>query len=486
MPSKVLKGVIWASVQRFGNLIISFVSNMVLARLLTPDDFGTVGMLMFFLALAQTFVDSGFGSALIQKKNVTIEDTSTVFYINLSLSVLLYLVLFLTAPAISRFYDIPLLSKLLRVMGVTVLIQGFSIIQSTQLVKKLDFKKLSICNILGTTVLAVSGIVSALLGCGVWSLVIRSIAGALATTILLWIFCDWRPVRIFSIKSFKELFGFGGFMLLSSTLITISNNIQSMIIGKLFAPRTLGNFTQARTIRNIASEGISSVVGQVLYPDFSNHQDNNSVIQDKLNRSVYLLSYVVVPMMFLCATIAEPLIHLVYGNQWDEAIPYFQILCIGGIPICLQDVNINVIKAKGHSKALFICNFIKIATYIAMMLLGAKLGGIFGFIWAMVIYSFVAYLAFAIIGTYYIDTNIFAQISNVFKCVALSIIPVFSIWLINNSRLNIPDVAQVLLCSLVFVSLYIILSALFNLTPFQYIISNIKQFKKSRYDKESI
>lgn len=475
--SKVFKGVMWASVQRFGGLAISFISNMVLARLLTPDDFGTIGMLLFFLALSQTFIDSGFGSALIQKMEITESDKSTVFYINLGVSLIVYSLLFVFAPAISRYYNVPILVSLLRVMGITVIIQGFGLVQSTQLAKKMDFKKLAIANLSGTIVLAISGIIAALMGCGVWSLVIRSLANVVTITALLWILSKWRPSKVFSWQSVRELFGFGSFMLLSSILITVSNNVQALIIGKLFPARTLGNFTQARTLRNIPSEGIASVIGQVLYPDFSSHQNNNDILTSRLNRSSYYLSFLVVPLMVFCIIIADPLIHLVYGSQWDEAIPYFQILCLGGIPLCLQDININVIKAKGASNVLFICNLIKVITYIIMMIIGAKIYGIYGFLWAMVIYTVFAYLVFSIVGTHYLHTNILEQVWGILRCVVAIIPSTISVYLINQS-INAPNILLLLIDVVVFFLLYCLVAFFSKMSPFLFFVNSFKQTLK--------
>lgn len=467
--SKVFNGVIWASVQRFGNLGISFISNMVMARLLTPDDFGTIGMLLFFIAMAQTFVDSGFGAALIQKKEITNEDVCTVFYVNMGISFIAYIILFISAPYIADFYSVPILCDLLRVQSVVVLIQGFTLIQSVQLTKKLDFKRLSVCNLIGTFVLALTGITAAYNGMGVWSLVIRTLAGTITTSIMLWTIGHWRPSLIFSTESFKRLFNFGGFMLLSSLMITISNNIQSLILGKLFAPSVLGNFTQARTLRNISSESISSVIGQVLYPDFSNHQDNDILIKQKLEKSSYLLSYIVSAIMTLCILVAEPLINLIYGNQWSEAIPYFQILCLGGIPLCLQDININVIKAKGKSKELFICNVLKVLFYVVIMLLGAFIAGIYGLIWMMVIYSVVAYIAFAVLGTYYIRTNILKQLSFVFKSIAISGIPFTIIVFIHKFIFVRNYVCWLVIDSSLYILFFVIVSTLSKCYPFFYL-----------------
>lgn len=471
--SKVFNGIIWASIQRFGNLGISFISNIVMARLLTPDDFGTIGMLLFFIALAQTFVDSGFGSALIQKKEITKEDTSTVFYINMMISVFAYVILFISAPYIAQFYNIPILCDLLRVQSLVVLIQGFTLIQSVQLTKKLDFKKLSICNLIGTIILAISGIIAAYWGMGVWSLVIRTLAGTITTSILLWAIGQWKPIWVFSLDSFKRLFSFGGFMLLSSLMITISNNIQSLILGKFFTPSTLGNFTQARTLRNISSDSISSVIGQVLYPDFSNHQDNDLLIKEKLEKSAYLLSYLVSAIMAICILTAEPLINLLYGNQWNEAIPYFQILCLGGLSICLQDININVIKAKGKSRTLFICNFIKVTCYIVAMIVGAKVGGIYGFIWVMVIYTTLAYIIFAILGTHYIRTNILGQIKAILKSISISLITYGIIYNINI-LFNLTDYINWLLIDVfLFLLFFSVISYISKCEAFLYLLKKL-------------
>jgi len=478
--SKVFSGVIWASLQRFGGLAISFVSNMILARLLTPDDFGTIGMLMFFLALAQTFVDSGFGSALIQKKEIDQQDKSTVFFINMGMSVLLYLVLFACAPLIARYYGIEILTPLLRVLGLTVLIQGFTIIQSTLLMKKMDFKTLSICNLTGSIVIAVVGIGSALLGCGVWSLVYRSIAGAVITSVLLWVVAKWRPSFTFSWQSFKSLFSFGGFMLLSSLLIAVSNNVHSMILGKLFPPSTLGNFTQARTLRNLPSESISAVISQVLYPDFSKHQDDDKMVLMRLEKGVYMLSYMMAAAMLFCIVAAEPLIKLLYGGQWDAAIPFFQILCIGGVPLCLQDINIIVIKAKGKSKLLFICNCIKVVLYCVMMVVGAKLWGIYGFLAVMVVYSFLAYLAFALLATYCIGAKIWGQLLAILKSVAFALIPMlialFSMKMIPVSSM----VGKLALDMVVYCGSFVVLSCVLKAEPMEFVLSSVLKKKNCK------
>ena len=289
--TSVLIATLWALLQRFGTMLISFSTNIVLARLLMPEDFGTIGMLLIFIAVANTFVDGGLGAALIQRSSLTQEDKSTVFFSNLVLSVFLYLILFASSPWIANFYSTPLLSDLLRVQGLVLILQAFGVVQTALLSKSLDFKKISMSNLVGNLLGAITGIVLACCGFGVWSLVAKALATTLVTTILLWGLGGWLPTLCFSSLSLKNLYGFGGFVLLSSLMMTISNNIQTAILAKMFKADIVGNYTQARTLRNVASDSLSSVVGQVLYPDFSKNQNDNDVLERKLSLSLSLLSF---------------------------------------------------------------------------------------------------------------------------------------------------------------------------------------------------
>lgn len=407
MPkSKVFTGVIWASIQRFGTMIISFVTNIVLARLLTPDDFGTIGMLLLFLAIANTFVDSGFGSALIQKKDANQTDFSTVFFINLGLSVVVYAILFFGAPWVARFYDVDILRPLLRAQGLVLILHAFSIIQTALLRKKMDFKNLSICNLIGNIVGSVVGIGAALMGFGVWSLVIRTLVVGFVTSLLLWIIGKWKPFLVFSKQSFKELFGFGGFMLLSSIVFCVSNNVQTLVIGKLFNSSSLGNFTQARQLRNVITDSVSSIIAQVLYPEFANNQTDDILLLNKLHLSISILSFLSVGIMALCIIIAEPLILLLFGEKWVHSILFFQILCIAGCFYALQDVNINIVAAKGKSKLLFIFNTISTIVYLIMIIVGGKLYGMNGLVIASTVYVFIAYLVFTFLSLRILKDNI--------------------------------------------------------------------------------
>lgn len=471
--TSVLIATMWALLQRFGTMLISFSTNIVLARLLMPEDFGTIGMLLIFIAVANTFVDGGLGAALIQRSSLTQEDKSTVFFSNLVLSVFLYLILFASSPWIANFYSTPLLSDLLRAQGLVLILQAFGVVQTALLSKSLDFKKISMSNLVGNLLGAITGIVLACCGFGVWSLVAKALATTLVTTILLWGLGGWLPTLCFSFLSLKNLFGFGGFVLLSSLMMTISNNIQTAILAKMFQADIIGNYTQARTLRNVASDSLSSVVGQVLYPDFSKNQNDNDVLERKLSLSLSLLSFFSIPIMCLCIINADFLIHTLYGAKWDVAIPYFQILCIGGFFIPLQDVNISIIKAKGKSKILFLCNFFKTCFLCVMIIAGGLLWGIYGFIWAMVLYVFIAALTFNILSSYYLKISFFKQVKDVLINLAIFVTPLLVIFFLKERFDNFSSIVQVLLSSSIYIGLSVSLVFIVNPTAMVYLKSKV-------------
>lgn len=457
-------------------MIISFVTNIVLARLLTPDDFGTIGMLLLFLAIANTFVDSGFGSALIQKKDATQTDFSTVFYINLGLSLVVYAILFFGAPWVARFYDVDILRPLLRAQGLVLILHAFSIIQTAILRKKMDFCKLSICNLIGNIVGSIVGIGAALMDYGVWSLVIRTLTVGLVTSLLLWFIGNWKPLLVFSKQSFKELFGFGGFMLLSSLLASFANNVQTLIIGKFFQQGTLGHYTQARQLRSIASDSISSVITQVLYPDFSNNQNDDKTLSSRLDFSVLTISFLTVAIMATCIVIAKPLILLLYGEKWIDCVPYFQLLCVGGCFVSLQDVNINLVAAKGKSKTLFFCNLCKIVVFCFLMVAGSKIGGIYGLLISMIVYALIAFLVFAALSNHYLKSSIWGQLWGICQCLLLAFVPMAVTYLLSQKffLLDLPNIVQIVLGVVVFGVIYITIALVTKNKALKYLLGMLK------------
>ena len=350
---------VWTALQRYSTMGIKFISGIILARLLTPHDYGCIGMLSLFMVLAEAFIDGGFGSALIQKKQPTQEDYSTIFYWNLGMAALMYVVLYFSAPAIARFYDIELLCPVLRVQGLVLFIYAFNIVQRNQLRKNLNFKVLSIVTITTALVALSVTIYMAYKGFGVWALVAQNIITAAIPAVVFWFFIKWRPILAFSWKSFKELFSFGFYMFLTNIINQFCSKIGRLLIGKVYSPATLGYYSKAVSTEELASHSISSVMTQVTYPLYVQVQDDKVALGNMIKRLTMSLSYVTFPLMFILILTAKPLFILLYSDRWVQSIPYFQVLCIVGLSSCLQAVNTQPIAAIGKSKEMFLWSLAK-------------------------------------------------------------------------------------------------------------------------------
>ena len=419
LGQQTVSGVAWTTVQRFASLFLAFVANLVLARLLSPDDFGCIALLMVFISLSQIFVDGGFGAALIQKKDPTQDDYSTIFYWNLLLAIGLYFLLFFVSPVIARYYNIPILKDILRVQGLIIILDSLGLVHKNNLRKTLQFKKISLI-VLGANFVAVmAAITMAYNGFGVWCLVAQQLLISGMTTVLFWIFNRWKPTLVFSKKSFKELFGFGGFILLSNMIVTFTNEVQSLIMGKLYTARDVGLYSQARKFESIMSGTPSTVVNQVTFPVFSKFQNDIPQLTTILRRITKVMAFVVFPAMILVILIAKPAIVLMLTDKWVDCVPFFQILCIGGMAEALGDINYNAVAAIGKSRALFRWTCIKSVLGL-LLIIGGSFFGIRGIIWAVTIRFYLVFLIHASLAAHYLDFSIFTQLKDLFEIALVS------------------------------------------------------------------
>lgn len=370
LKQKAASGMVWTALQKYSTMFIHFISGIILARLLTPHDYGCIGMLSIFMVLAEAFIDGGFGSALIQKKKPTQEDYSTIFWWNMGMALLMYAILFVSAPAISRFYDIPLLCDVLRVQGLVLFIYAFNIVQRNQLKKKLNFKVLSIVTITTSIISLGVTIFMAYKGFGVWALVAQNLITAAIPAIVFWFFIKWRPIWTFSKQSFKELFSFGFYMFLTNILNTFGNQIQGLLIGKRYNPSTMGYYSKALGTEKLATQSISSVISQVTYPLYAEAQDNKEMLINMIKRLTMTISYITFPLVFILILTAKPIFILLYSDRWVNSVPYFQVLCLAGLASCLIAVNTQTIAAIGKSKTMFVWTVIKRTVGIAFVVIG--------------------------------------------------------------------------------------------------------------------
>ncbi len=391
LKQKAAASMVWTAFSKYSTMIIQFVSGIILARLLTPYDYGCIGMLSIFMVLAEAFIDGGFGSALIQKKCPTQEDYSTIFFWNLGMAALMYAILFISAPAIARFYDIPLLSSVLRVQALVLFIYAFNIIQKNQLRKTLNFKTLAIVSV-GTSLVALGvTIYMAYSGFGVWALVAQNLIVAAIPAIVYWFYMKWRPIWTFSWKSFKELFGFGFYMFLTHLLNSFCNQIQGLLIGKVYNPSTMGYYSKAHGTEKLASTSISSIMTQVTYPLYAQVQDDKNAMMNMVKRLTMTLSYVTFPLMFILLLLAKPIFVLLYSEKWLPSVPYFQILCVAGLAYCLQSVNLQCISAIGKSKTMFLWTLLKRSVGIGFVVGGLALFGMKGLLCGVVLNTWFSY-----------------------------------------------------------------------------------------------
>ncbi|MGH2317088.1 lipopolysaccharide biosynthesis protein [Planococcus sp. SE5232] len=359
LKKKTVSGLLWSFGDMIGNQGIQFIIQIILARLLLPEDFGIIGMILVFVALSNSLVDSGFTQALIRDQKANQTDYSTVFYFNLGISILIYGVLFLSAPLISNFFEEQQLTALVRVLGLGVIINAFSIIPRAMFTKEVDFKVQAKVNMAASVSSGIIAVAMALLGFGVWSLVVRMLALNGVQALLLIFYRRWLPSLVFSTASFKRLFGFGWKLLVSGLIDTAYDNIYYLIIGKQYSATSLGYYTNAAKFSDVATQTLTATIQRVTYPVLSGIQDQEERLKQSFKKVIKLSGFLIFPIMIGVAAVAEPLILLIFGEKWATMIPYFQLLCIAGMLYPIHALNLNVLQVKGRSDLFLYLEIIK-------------------------------------------------------------------------------------------------------------------------------
>ena len=359
LKKKTISGLLWSFGDMLGNQGVQFIIQIILARLLAPADFGLIGMILVFVALSNSLVDSGFTQALIRDQKANQTDYSTVFYFNLAVSVFIYAALFVTAPLISNFFDQDQLTSIIRVLALGVIVNAFSIIPRAMFTKEVNFKVQAKVNMAASVLSGAVAVVMALTGFGVWSLVVRMLALNLIQALLLVFSRRWMPSLVFSVESFKRLFGFGWKLLVSGLIDTTYNNIYYLIIGKQYTPTALGHYTNASKFSDVATQAMTATIQRVTYPVLSGIQEQHERLKQSFKKIIKLSGFLIFPVMVGVAAVAEPLILLVFGEKWADMIPYFQLLCIAGMLYPIHALNLNILQVKGRSDLFLYLEIIK-------------------------------------------------------------------------------------------------------------------------------
>lgn len=431
LKSKTVKGVVWSSIERFSTQGVQFLIMIIMARLLTPKDYGLIGMLAIFLAVAQSLIDSGFSQALIRKQNRTDVDNSTVFYFNIIVSCSLYLILFITAPFVADFYNQPELTSVMRVVCLGVILNSLAVVQRALLTVRIDFKTQAKASLSAAVISGCIGIVLAYSGFGVWSLVVQQLFNLSVNTLLLWIFSQWRPIAVFSWDSFHELFAFGSKMLASGLLDTLYRNIYPIVIGKLFSASSLGHYTRAQQFSEFPSSNITGIIQRVTYPVLCGIQDDMERLTNVYRKFLKLSAFVIFPFMMGLSAVAKPFINISLGSQWEFCGQLLQVICFAMMWYPIHSINLNLLQVKGRSDLFLRLEIIKKILGITVLCITAPFGLIV-MCYGQIFNSIVA-LA---INTYYtgklINVGFIRQMKDLFPTILLSLTMFRTILLVNG------------------------------------------------------
>ena len=435
LKDKAISGVKWNAIGRFSTQGVNFVIGLILARLLTPSDYGVVGMVGIFFAIAQTFIDSGFGSALIRKNDCTDEDYSTAFYFNIIVGLVCCVLLSVLSPFIANFFDIPILKDLIKVMSLNMLISSFAIVHSTKLTHSVDFKSQSLVNLVTAIIAGVSGILMAYKGLGVWSLVLQNMVASVLRVVLLIAITKWLPSRVFSKESFKYLFSFGSKILTASLLHTIYANMTTMIIGKFYSAKDLGYYSRGESLATYPSTNITGILQSVTYPVLSKIQDDDEQLIRAYRKLISMTSMVIFFGMFLLAALAKPLIVTLLTDKWLDAVIYLQVFCFAYMFDHICALNLNILYVKGYSNLVLRLEVIKKAISISMIIAAVPFG-VLAICIARALYTQIA----IVINTYYtgklFGLGYVKQLKDFLKYFLFSLLAVIPAYLVSSMDIH--------------------------------------------------
>ena len=389
LTQQTVSGIFWSSIERFSVQGVQFALGIIMARLLLPDDYGLIGMLSIFIAISQSFIDSGFSNALIRKQNRTETDFSTVFYFNIIVGIVFYFLLFFTSPYIAAFYNTPILESLMKVVALNIFIGSFTIIQRAKFTIILDFKTQTKASLLSVIISGIVGVGMAFRGYGVWALAVQSILAGFINMMSLWLYSRWIPRKEFSISSFKEMFSFGSKLLLSGLLDTVYKNMYNVVIGKKFSKVDLGYYTRADSFTQFPSSNITGILQRVTFPVLSSIQDNDKKLEETYRKFLCLSAFAVFPLMIGLLAIADPLIRFFLTEKWTGMVFLLQILCLSQMWYPIHAINLNLLQVKGRSDLFLRLEIIKKTLGVFILCVTIPLG-VAAMCWGTVFHSVIA------------------------------------------------------------------------------------------------
>lgn len=430
LRNKTINGVAWSFIDTAGSLGITFVVGIILARLLSPEDYGLVGIIFIFTTIAFNIIDGGFSNAIIRKKEATEQDYSTMFYTNLGISLLLALILFFGSSGIASFFHRQELIPLTKALSPILVLNGLSFVQRTVLTKQINFKIQTIISITSSLISGIVGIALAYWGYGVWALVWQQLSRQIVNTVLLWLLSRWKPHLLFSLNSFKELFGFGWKILLSNLLDSVWKQLNNVVIGRVYSPKTLGYYTRAEQYGSIFSSTLTTVMQRVSFPVLSSIQNDRNRLKSAYRSLIKIIMCITTLLMFGLAADAKSIIIILIGEKWQNSIPILQLLCFSMFMYPLHSLNLNMLQVAGRSDLYLKLEIVKKILAIVPILLGVFVD-IYSMLYGLIVINIISFFLNAHYSGTIISYSSYDQLKDIAPSVTISLVAAIPMWLLS-------------------------------------------------------
>ncbi len=473
----VLSNFIWRFLERCGAQGVTLIVSIVLARLLDPNVYGTIALVTIFTTIMQIFVDSGMGNALIQKKDADDLDFSSVFYFNIVMCSVLYLIMFFLAPFIAKFYKIPELTAVVRVLSLILVISGVKNVQQAYVSRHLMFKRFFFATLGGTIGAAVIGILMAYFGFGVWALVAQMLFNTTIDTLILWITVKWRPKKMFSMQRLKSLFSYGWKLLISALLDTVYNNIRQLIIGKVYTKSDLAYYNNGKKYPEYLVSNINTAIDSVLLPTMSNEQNHPERVKSMTRRAIKTATFIIMPLMVGFAVCSRQLVSLILTDKWLPSVPFMQIFCISFAFYPIHTANLNAIKAMGRSDLFLKLEIIKKSIGVVTIIIAIKFG-VMAMAYSMLITSFISQVVNSFPNKKLLNYSYLEQLKDMLPQIILSLVMGAIVYAVTFLKLS--SVITLVIQIPVGVVVYWVGSKLFHIESYEYIVGMLKNFRKKK------
>lgn len=473
----VLSNFLWRFAERVGAEVVSFVVSIILARILAPTDYGTIALMNVFISILGVFVNAGLGNALIQKKDADDTDFSSVFYANILFCLTLYGLLFFVAPLISRFYNTPTMTPMIRVLGLTLVISGVKNVQTAYVSRTMQFKRFFFATLGGTIGAAVIGIWMAYHGYGAWALIMQGLFNNAVDTIILWITVKWRPKKLFSFERLKGLFSYGWKLLASGLLDTVYNNLRSLIIGKKYTSEDLAFYNRGNGWPSLFVSNINSSIDSVLLPTMSRAQDEPETVKGMTRRAIKTSTYMIAPMMMGLAFVGEPLVRLILTEKWLPSVPYMRIFCITYMFYPIHTANLNAIKAMGRSDLFLKLEIVKKIMGLTVLLI-TMWHGVMVMAYSLLLTSVLSQIINSWPNKKLLNYPYSEQLKDILPGILLATGMGLIVYAVQFLGLN--DIVTLIIQVPLGAAVYIAGSKLFHLESFEYVLGMVKGYLNKR------